>query len=208
MSSGEAELSTPTTWRGDRFASRSDIAAPDLSATPQVTLTHFEAMSSSDGATTFVAGCFRGSAPGWNADVDELVERKLADVTISFATKIHEPAAMTVSPRAVDQGVTTQILDGAGIHGKTWLAFRDRTPIACVLACTAKSDAECSAIAADAHLVGPGDADAPSEGLVLGVLGAMVHHPAASVGGGAGLLALVCLLLVVRRPKRRRRTHF
>lgn len=209
MSSAEADLDVPAVTPA--FVPREGLGPPDLSATPQIELRSFQALS--DGEVTFASACFRGTAPGWNADVDELVERKLVDVAASFGTKIHDPTSLQVTSHDTASGVTTQHLAApAGELGeaRTWLGFRDAAPIACVLTCvpTKERAHDCTSLLESARLRPPLDPAPPNEGVVLGAIGAMVHHPTATAGGLAGVLFAVALALVLRRPKRRRRTHF
>ena len=209
MSSAEADLDVPAVTPA--FVPREALAPPDLSATPQVELRSFQALT--DGGITFASACFRGSAPGWNPDVDELVERKLVDVAISFGTKIHDPTPLHVTAHETANGVTTQRLAASPPElgeGRTWLGFRDGAPIACVLTCVPTDGRahDCASLVDSARLRPPIDPTPPTEGALLGALGAMVHHPTATAGALAGALFAVGLALVVRRPKRRRRTHF
>jgi hypothetical protein len=205
------------------FAPRLDVPPPEPIAGAAVELTGFEAQA--NGELSFVAACWRGSSPGWNAEVDELVEHRLSDLGAHFATKLVGPgdaAALRLVATDDRGGVTVQRLEGpTGVRALTFLGFRDAHPIACVVTCAPSapetpgadpSTTACGRELAGAHLRAPLDAGPPSEGLLLGAASAMVHHPTATATGFVGLVAAIALVLVVRRPRRhptrRRRTNF
>ncbi len=213
MSSAEAELDVPR----DGFVPRTDVARPDAPATSSIRLTSFEAQS--NGTISWVAACYRGSAPGWNADVDELVEHRLAELAVWFAGPLGDASTLHVVGTETSGGVTIQRLEATNaLRARTFLGFRDGAPTACVLSCgpnrpdDAVATDACPALVAAARLHGPVDAGPPREGALLGLTATMVHHPTATVATFVGLVAVAALALATRRrrggPTRRRRTNF
>lgn len=210
MSSEEPDLVVPR--RDDLIDRTADVPRPDLAATPSIHLTQFEAR---EGAVlSYTAACFRSATPGWNGDLDEIVERKLADVAIGMGARLAKRPGMDVTATTRDGGVAHQTLRGEELDGATWLAFRGGAPVACVAACRARGASDdgdhsvCTSFLAGATLRVPLDSAPPPEGVTLGSLRAMVHHPSGSAAAFGALLVVIAALATLRRPKRRRRTHF
>jgi len=200
----------PTVGVPESFASAS-LPPPDLSGAPQITLRDWRSWS--DGTATLATGCFGAHAASWSAEVTELVEQKLVDVTAGTALRVRDDAGLRVASRNVDGNVREQQLEGDGVRGRTFLAFSHGEVHACVSVCVG-GRAEgpgrapsCAEAIATSRLEGTFEPP-PEPGAGLGALLYAVHHPRPVALAFATAVVFAGIVGIWRRPRRRRARRF
>jgi hypothetical protein len=190
------------------------LAPPDVSASPRVRVSTWEAWAATDGRGALVVACFDVRTDTWTPDADELAEAKLTETIAGTAVRAHLGGVgnldVTDSRRQGEPLVRAYAAHGeVSVVARSVQGFvRADTPTlaSCFALCLDKeTPMRCEEAARTAEFSRP-FVPAPAPGTALRALGALVHHPTATAWGGVALLvALGALALATRkRPKRRR----
>lgn len=175
---------------------RADVAAPDLTQSPQLSVEQWASARDASGGT-LVWGCIAADATAWNADATELAQDKLTELAAKNTAK----AMHTV--RTAQEGRDRALAsDDARATARTILAFTPDRVHACVVACTSP---ECASAVEVAKISGA-TVDPPPPGVALGALSYAVHHPHQSLAALGGLVVLAAALAIATRPGKRKKT--
>ena len=172
------------------------LAPPDLSQSARLTLEQW------DGNASAVWGCVGADVGGWSDDATEIVQGKLIELASSTAERLRGvPTPMHATHVTADgRDRTLDADDGSAYaHARTFLVFTDGQVHGCFLTCVGP---QCDTVVTDA-LVEGSLRDAPPPGIVLGTLGAVVHHPHAALASIGALILVAAALAIARRPKKR-----
>jgi hypothetical protein len=165
----------------------------------------------SDGTATLAAGCFGTHAASWSAEVTELAEQKLVDVSVGTALRVRDGAGLHVASRNGDGNVREQQLAGDGALGRTFLAFRGGEVQACIALCVGArvegSSPSCAQAVTTSRLEGAFEPP-PTPGAGLGALLYAVHHPRPVALAFAAAVVVAGIVSIWRRPRRRRARRF
>ena len=192
------------------------LAPPDVSSSPRVQVSSWDARTATDGRGALVFACFDVRTDGWTPDADELAAGKLTETIVGTALRMNVGGFGDVAVLDSRREGDTLVRAYAGTSAReTHLTahsvqgfVRADTPTlaSCFAICLDReTPARCDEAARTAQFSRP-FVPAPSPGFALRALGALVHHPGATAWGGAALLvALGALAIATRkRPKRRR----
>jgi hypothetical protein len=156
-----------------------------------------------DGNASAIWGCVGADVGGWSDDATEIVQGKLIELASSTAERLRgAPTPMHATHVTADgRDRTLDADDGsANAHARTFLVFTDGQVHGCFLTCVGP---RCDSKVVTDALVEGSLRDAPPPGIVLGTLGAVVHHPHAALASIGALILVAAALAIARRPKKR-----
>jgi len=184
--------------------SAGDLAAPDLSQSPQLALEQWASARDASGHVALAWGCVAGDASAWNADATEIAQGKLAEIASATAARMRDaPTPMHVT---ADAGFERALVaDGGGARARTFVAFTRGRAHGCFASCVESgvdSGAACDALVG-ARLEGA-LVPAPPPGLALRSLSLAVHHPHGALAALGAVLALGAALAIATRPGKKR----
>jgi hypothetical protein len=185
-----------------------ELAPPDLSQAPQVTLVQWEAWGpGGDPRKRLVAACFTVVAATWTDELQPIALAKV--VALASSTALAITSVGTLRPRSTShaRNVLDQRLEGAGeaegqLAARILLGFEAGTPprlAGCYLLCTL---GECDTSIDRAIAPGP-YVPPPAPSLALRAVVALVHHPLAATWTLLGLSCLLVTIAVVTRKRPR-----
>jgi len=174
-----------------------DLAAPDLSQSPQLRLDAWHAARSEDATAAWA--CFSGDATQWSDDATDLAQGKLAEIASSTASRARGSAAPMHVVSTRDARDRTLACDDGACAARTLVVFTEARAHGCFVACTESArSAACAEIVASARVEGALVAE-PPPGLALRSFSFAVHHPRGALGAIVALVAALAIIAIATR---------
>ncbi len=193
----------PEGWLHD-----SDLAAPDLTQTPQSRVSEWHSWKSPTSQARLVAACFETPTSAWAAEVEPFALDKMTQFASSTAIRLGLPGELASGETTHEGDVVTRVLRGDG-DGRAFLAFTriGGQPVltSCFALCADRQSAACEPSVSRARIDGP-VVHAPEPNLGVHLLLNAIHHPSTTAAAFAGIvcLGLTMAVLTRKRPRRRR----